>query len=181
LEPEAARTIRGDSFVAETNIHFPTANAEAPAVAQETETFLKRTRQVCGTARRRVLCGETIPHGEKLFSIFERLTQMYNRGKAGQPMQFGRLVLVYEDGAGFITHYFILPRDKSDRDALFLPLFHGQHVPPALRHQILAPLSAPTRPRKTERVPFFGRTLSLRKWHWGLRPEKSPGRVADGS
>ena len=43
---------------------------------------------------------------------------MYKRGKAGEPMQFGRLVLLYEDGAGFITHYYILPRDQSDRDVV---------------------------------------------------------------
>jgi len=208
LEPTAAETVRGDSFVAETNIHYPTdssligdglrkvlgivamlagvfgldgwrqhkhlyrktrrlvrkieriaarkgedsqgrikkpyrellelaemvfaraeslretvrkngtGNAEALALDQELETFLKRTRQVCGTARRRVLGGETIPNCEKLFSIFEPHTQLYKRGKAGQPMQFGRLVLVYEDGAGFITHYYILPRDKNDRDVV---------------------------------------------------------------
>jgi len=208
LEPTAAETVRGDSFVAETNIHYPTdssligdglrkvlgivamlagvfgldgwrqhkhlyrktrrlvrrieriaarkgedsqgrikkpyrellelaemvfaraeslretvrkngtGNAEALALDQELETFLKRTRQVCGAARRRVLEGETIPNREKLFSIFEPHTQLYKRGKAGQPMQFGRLVLVYEDGAGFITHYHILPRDQSDRDVV---------------------------------------------------------------
>jgi hypothetical protein len=208
LEPEAAQTVRGDSFVAQTNVHFPTdnsligdglrkilglattlaerfgedgwrqhkhlyrkakrlsraieriaarkgnnyqqrlkkpyrelldlaemvcarvdtlretmrkngtADAEALALDHELKTFLQRTRQVCGTARRRVLYGETIPHRAKLFSIFEPHTQMYKRGKAGQPMQFGRLVLIYEDGAGFITHYYILPRDQSDRDVV---------------------------------------------------------------
>ena len=94
------------------------AGPEALALDQELDTFLQRTRQICGTARRRVLEGETIPHREKLFSIFEPHTQMYKRGKAGEPMQFGRLVLVYEDGAGFITHYYILPRDQSDRDVV---------------------------------------------------------------
>jgi IS5 family transposase len=208
LEPEAARTVRGDSFVAETNIHYPTdssligdglrkvlslvatlaglfgldgwrqhkhlkrkakklvrkieriasrkgndyqqrlkplyqellelaemvlaraealreevrkagtADAEALALDQELATFLERTRQVCGTARRRVLEGETVPNGEKLFSIFETHTQLYKRGKAAQPVQFGRLVLIYEDGAGFVSHYHILPRDKSDRDVV---------------------------------------------------------------
>jgi IS5 family transposase len=95
-----------------------TADVEALALDHELKTFLQRTRQVCATARRRVLCGETIPNREKLFSIFEPHTQLYKRGKAGEPMQFGRLVLVYEDGAGFITHYSILPRDKSDRDVV---------------------------------------------------------------
>jgi len=95
-----------------------TCDAEVLAWDKDLETFLERTRQVCGTARRRVLEKETVPNDEKLFSIFETHTQLYKRGKAGQPVQFGRLVLVYEDGAGFITHYHILPRDKSDRDVV---------------------------------------------------------------
>lgn len=95
-----------------------TADMEALSLDQELGTFLERTRQVCGIARRRVLEGETVPNGDKLFSIFETHTQLYKRGKAGQPMQFGRLVLIYEDRAGFITHYHILPRDQSDRDVV---------------------------------------------------------------
>lgn len=95
-----------------------TGGPETLALIKELETFLQRTRQVCGITRRRVLEDETIPNKEKLFSIFETHTQLYMRGKAGQPMQFGRQVLIYEDGVGFITHYHILPRDKSDRDVV---------------------------------------------------------------
>lgn len=80
--------------------------------------FIQRTRQVCGTAYRRVLLDETVPNEEKLFSIFEPHTQLYKRGKAGQPIQFGRLVLIYEDGAGFVTHYSVMPRDAQDRDVV---------------------------------------------------------------
>jgi len=209
LEPEAAQTVRGDSFVVQTNIHYPTdsrliadglrkvlgfaatlaglfgligwrqhkhlyrkarrlvrtieriaarkgngyqermkqpyrellevadmvltraetlretvrkygtfSSAETLALDKELETFIPRTRRVCGLARRRVLEGETIPHQEKLFSIFEPHTQLYKRGKAAEPVQFGRLTLVYEDGAGFITHYYVLPRDQGDRDVV---------------------------------------------------------------
>jgi hypothetical protein len=94
------------------------SSAETLALDKELETFVQRTRQVCQLARRRVLDGETVPHHEKLFSIFETHTQLYKRGKAGEPLQFGRLTLVYEDGAGFITHYYILPRDQGDRDVV---------------------------------------------------------------
>lgn len=209
LEPQAAETVRGDSFVIETNIHYPTDSSlivdglrkvldlaaalaglfgligwrqhrhlyrkarklartidrlaarkgkgyqerlkppyrellelaetvlsraethretvrkygtaggvQALALDQELETFLQRTRHVCGLARRRVLEGETIPHSEKLFSVFETHTQLYKRGKAGEPIQFGRLVLVFEDGAGFITHSHLLLRDQADRDVV---------------------------------------------------------------
>jgi transposase, IS5 family len=209
LEPQAAESVRGDSFVVETNIHYPTdssliadglrkvlgaavtlaglfgligwrqhkhlyrqakrrvrqieriaarkgngyqeqmkqpyrellevaellltradtlretvrkygtfSSAETLALDKELQTFVQRTRQVCELARRRVLNGETVPHHEKLFSIFETHTQLYKRGKAGEPLQFGRLVLVFEDGAGFITHYHLLPRDQGDRDVV---------------------------------------------------------------
>ena len=39
--------------------------------------FLERTEQVCDTASRRVLKGETVPNAEKLFSMFEPHTQLY--------------------------------------------------------------------------------------------------------
>ena len=90
------------------------------SVSQLTDlnVFIERTEQVCGTARRRVLEGEQVPNEEKLFSIFEPHTQLYKRGKAGKPMQFGRLVLVCEDGAGFISHHYVMPRDAQDQDVV---------------------------------------------------------------
>ena len=80
--------------------------------------FIERTEQVCDTARRRVIKGETVPNEDKVFSLFEPHTQLYKRGKAGEPVQFGRLVLIFEDTAGFITHHHVLPRDAQDRDVI---------------------------------------------------------------
>jgi hypothetical protein len=85
---------------------------------QDLRTFMERTQQVRQTARRRVLNGEKVPNEDKLFSIFEPHTQLYKRGKAGEPEQFGRLFLVYEDAAGFLVHHHLLPRDKGDRDVI---------------------------------------------------------------
>ena len=62
--------------------------------------------------------GQQVPNDEKLFSMFEPHTQLYKRGKAGQPVQFGRLVLIYEDAAGFITHTYLLSRQEQDRDVV---------------------------------------------------------------
>ena len=78
--------------------------------------YVELTGQVCGTARRRVLEGQTVPNEDKLFSLFEPHTQLYQRGKAGQPMQFGRLLLVYEDAAGFLIHQHVMDRDSQDVD-----------------------------------------------------------------
>ena len=96
----------------------PGVEAQALAWEKELETYIQRTRQVCAQTRRRILEGEKVPNREKVFSIFETHTQLYKRGKAKEPVQFGRLVLVYEDGAGFITHYHLLGREESERDVV---------------------------------------------------------------
>ncbi|MCK6407565.1 MAG: ISNCY family transposase [Rhodocyclaceae bacterium] len=94
------------------------ATAEPAALGNQLAVFVERTRQVCGTAYRRVFLDEKVPNNEKLFSIFETHTQLYKRGKASQPIQFGRLVLVYEDGVGFVTHHHVLPREANDPDVV---------------------------------------------------------------
>jgi IS5 family transposase len=88
------------------------------AELQELQRYLQLTEQVRGTARRRVLRGEQVPNAEKLFSLFETHTQLYKRGKAGEPVQFGRLVLVIEDAAGFIVQHKVLSRDATDKSVL---------------------------------------------------------------
>ena len=100
-----------------------TARNESPSVELLSkiagiERWIDLTQQVCDTARRRVLLGETVPNSDKLFSLFETHTQLYRRGKAGQPNQYGRMALVYEDGAGFISHYHLLDRDEGDQDVV---------------------------------------------------------------
>lgn len=81
--------------------------------------YIELTRQVCGTAYRRVIEGEdSVPNEDKIFSIFETHTQLYRRGKQAEPNQFGRLVMLYEDAAGFISHYFVMPRDAQDADVV---------------------------------------------------------------
>jgi transposase, IS5 family len=94
------------------------ASGEVLSLNAQLQTFMERTRQVCGTARRRVLQGENVPNHEKLFSMFETHTQLYKRGKAAQPVQFGRQILIYEDAAGFISHAYLMPRDADDRSVV---------------------------------------------------------------
>ena len=88
------------------------------AKAKELQTWIELTEQVCDNARRRVILGESVPNEEKLFSLFETHTQLYRRGKAGTPNQFGRLLLVFEDKIGFISHYHLMDRDVQDKDVI---------------------------------------------------------------
>lgn len=80
--------------------------------------YLQLTVKVCGTARRRVLLGETIANEEKIFSIFEPHTELIKRGKQPDPIQYGHSVLVIEDAAGFICAYEVLANGVLDQDVL---------------------------------------------------------------
>ena len=46
--------------------------------------------------------GEAIPHGEKVFSIFEEHTRWISKGKAGKKVELGVPVCIVEDGTGFV-------------------------------------------------------------------------------
>ena len=163
LQPDAAKKQRADSFVVETNIHYPTESSLIVDGVRKTielcvqlsdvydivgwrqhDHLLKKVKQTARqiariSARRGAntssdlgtsmagFCGvpkrysgvppkRARPNEDKLFSIFEPHTQLYRRGKAGQPNQFGRLVLIYEDAAGFISHHHVMSRDAQDRD-----------------------------------------------------------------
>jgi IS5 family transposase len=72
------------------NLFLPTATQNDLFGPHTLQAFIARTERVMDTARRRVLRGETVPKSDKLFSVFEPHTQLYKRGKAGDPVQFGR-------------------------------------------------------------------------------------------
>jgi hypothetical protein len=96
------------------------------ALSAQLRHWIQLTEQVCDTAHRRVILGEQVPNSEKLFSLFETHTQLYRRGKAGTPNQFGRLMLVFEDGAGFISHYHLMDREARDADVIVDQMHEAQ-------------------------------------------------------
>lgn len=101
-------------------------SSACPSVAQlslqplreQLQGYLTLTTRVLHYSRRRVLHGEKIANSEKVFSLFEPHTELINRGKQPQPIQFGHKVLVIEDAAGFICHYRILDNAESEEDIL---------------------------------------------------------------
>jgi len=88
------------------------------AGAKELVHYTDLTAQVCATARRRVLEGETVPNEEKIFSIFEPHTELFKRGKQPNPIQFGHSTLVIEDAVGFVIEYRVLGKGVLDQDVV---------------------------------------------------------------
>jgi transposase, IS5 family len=92
--------------------------AGLPGRREELLHYVQLTAKVCGTARRRVLLGETVPNDEKIFSIHEPHTELIKRGKQPDPIQYGHKVLVIEDAVGFICHYAVVANGVLDQDVL---------------------------------------------------------------
>ncbi len=63
--------------------------------------------------RRRVINGETIPHHEKVFSIFEVHTKWICKGKAGVPQELGMNVCIVKDQFGFILHHRVMENESD--------------------------------------------------------------------
>jgi transposase, IS5 family len=116
LLKQTGRILRRAQDFCEQALALPAADLDVALRTASIKHFVQLTQQVCDTARRRVLLGETVPNADKLFSLFEPHTQLYKRGKAGEPVQFGRLLLVYEDAAGFLVHQHLMDRDAQDVD-----------------------------------------------------------------
>ena len=57
---------------------------------------------------RRVLRGETIPHEEKVFSLFEEHTGLIKKGKVMPPVEFGHRLLISTEQHGLIVDYKIM-------------------------------------------------------------------------
>lgn len=84
--------------------------------AVELNHFRPLVRSVISQARRRVLEGDQLSAGEKLYSIFEEHTELLKRGKARAPIEFGHKVLIGQTGEKFITQYQVMRRRREDKD-----------------------------------------------------------------
>lgn len=93
---------------------LPNASAADVFGPNTLQAFIARTERVMDTATRRIVNNETVSNSDKLFSLFEPHTQLYKRGKAGEPIQFCRQILVFEDAAGFIVKSVMMKRDQCD-------------------------------------------------------------------
>ena len=57
---------------------------------------------------RRLVRGETIPHEEKVFSLFEPHTELIKKGKVRPPVEFGHRVLLSTEHHGLIIDYKVM-------------------------------------------------------------------------
>ena len=91
------------------------------ALKIEIESHMNHAKRQLDQTKRRVILGETLPHAEKVFSIFEPHTQWLGKGKAGVavewgwPRAMGVKVCVLEDPHPFILHHQVMAKKTDDQ------------------------------------------------------------------
>jgi len=85
---------------------------------EEISRFAAHAQRQMDQVGRRVLKGEVIPHGEKVFSVFEEHTEWISKGKAGVPVELGLRVCVVEDRYRFILHHRVMRKETDDQVAV---------------------------------------------------------------
>jgi len=83
------------------------------AISVALEQYRSLLEKHIDLVRRRLLEGETIPHADKLFSIFEQHTQWINKGKKHKKVELGLNVLIATDQYHFILHHQVM-QDQQD-------------------------------------------------------------------
>ena len=77
------------------------------------EYFHGMLKKHIGLVERRVIKGEQIPVGEKVYSLFEPHTEWLYKGKANHRVELGHNILVTSDQWGFIVEHQVVERQAE--------------------------------------------------------------------
>jgi transposase, IS5 family len=86
----------------------------------ELDEFIRHAERQIDQIDRRVLQGQSIPHEEKVFSLFQLHTEWISKGKAGVPVELGLRACIVEDQHRFILHHVVM--QKTTDDAVAVPI-----------------------------------------------------------
>ncbi len=86
--------------------------------ALEIQTFINHAERQIDQIERRIVKGEKIPHGEKVFSLFQPHTEWISKGKAGVPVELGLRVCILEETQGYILHHRVMQKETDNQIAI---------------------------------------------------------------
>jgi len=110
-----------ESFVRRIWSELPSVQTLDPKILANVwrlENFLRHAERQIDQIRRRVVDGESIPHHEKVFSVFEEHTEWIVKGKTGVPVELGLNVCFLKDQFGFILHHRVMEGETDDKIAV---------------------------------------------------------------
>ncbi len=110
-------------------VRLDASELDVVALKLTIERYVKHAERQIDQIQRRVLQGEVIPHGEKVFSIFEPHTEWIAKGKAGVPVELGLKVCILEDQYQFVLHHRVMQNQTDDQVALPMVLEAQKRFP----------------------------------------------------
>jgi len=84
----------------------------------ELERFIELLEKHIDLVERRLINGETIPHQEKLFSLFEQYTEWITKGKSRPSVELGKKLSITTDQFGLIIDYHIMENESDSEIVL---------------------------------------------------------------
>ncbi len=93
--------------------HRGISDMVSTVIIEDIKTYIQHAERQINQIERRVFKGETIPHEEKVFSLFEPHTEWISKGKAGVPQELGLKVCIIEDQRGFILNHRIMQQEQD--------------------------------------------------------------------
>jgi hypothetical protein len=152
--------------------------------AEEISGYIQHVQRQIDQIQRRVIDGETIPHDEKVFSIFEEHTEWIVKGKAGISQELGLRICVLEDQHRFILHHHVMVKQEDKDVAIPITLEAKKRYPnlngcsydkgfysPSNRKklsQVLAKLTMPKKGRlsqKDKEIEYSDEFVRFRRQH----------------
>jgi len=94
---------------------LPIADDQDLALAVSLEYFMQLLLKHIDLVTRRIIKGETIPHEEKMFSIFETYTEWIKKGKSRPSVELGKKLAITTDQFDLIVDYQVMDHEQ-DRD-----------------------------------------------------------------
>jgi hypothetical protein len=79
----------------------------------ELERYIQLLLKHIDLVDRRILKGETIPHGEKMMSIFETYTEWINKGKFHPSIELGKMLSITSDQYDLILYHIIMNHEQD--------------------------------------------------------------------
>jgi hypothetical protein len=92
-------------------LNLPLCDTRDFELHQELEYYQSMLKKHIDLVERRIIKGETIPHGEKLFSIFETYTEWITKGKQNPGVELGKNIQVTSDQFHLIVDYKIMEHE----------------------------------------------------------------------
>lgn len=94
---------------------LPIADNQDLALVVSLEYFMQLLLKHIDLVTRRIINGEKIPHGEKMFSIFETYTEWIKKGKSRPNVELGKKLSITTDQFDLIVDYRVMEHEQ-DRD-----------------------------------------------------------------